>query len=194
MGTQPRVFEDLDTAHLWLAATFADWVRELTEPERDALALYKGEGYRKVNGALRGAVEMTEQVETTVEDLDVAIARMALPESVVVWRAIALPQLAQAPDDLVGDVIEEAAYVSTSLLRTVAVDFLQSCVEAGDGVLERITLAGGAHVAIPVHAAAPDLIHELDEAELLLARGTRLRVTADRRDQPHRTLDLEVLP
>jgi hypothetical protein len=50
MGKQPRVFEDLDTAHLWLAATFADWVRELTEPERDALALYKGEDTARSTG------------------------------------------------------------------------------------------------------------------------------------------------
>jgi len=190
----PRRFSLRDEARAWIAATFEGWLQELTAPERDALAQYKeGDAYRQINGALRGTAAMSEQIETTIEDLDVAIARMRLPEPVVVWRAIALPALARAPDSLVGDTIEEAAYVSTSLLRAVALDYLEQNAGAGSGVLERITLAGGAHAAVVVSAAAPDLIVDLDEAELLLPRGTRLLVTEDNLDHDRRILDLEVI-
>ena len=113
---------------------------------------------------------------------------MTVPEPLVVWRGLRLPEVAQTAHSLVDDEIEEIAFVSTSLLRDVALEHLREQAADGEGVLERIHVPGGAQAAIAVHAAAPDLIDDVEEAELLLPRGTHLRVRDD-----VRTLQLEVI-
>ncbi len=134
-----------------------------------ALRAYKGSAFQDLNEALRFG-GMSDELHALVEDLDVPLGRMRLSEPVVAYSAFELPVVDL--DDLVGDVITDEAYLSTSLLRSVAEEFVSS----PQTLLAEIVLPAGAEVG--VYAAAPDLIAYLGEAELLLPRGSALEIRA----------------
>lgn len=190
---QARAFEQAGPAGDWIAATFGAWRAELSASELIALAAYKGSEYRDINGALRGQRPMTAGVEVVIDALDRALARMRLPEPMIAYRAAGIPALATFAGDLGGTVIEEHGYVSTSLLRDTAVEYLLEIVPLEHGVIERIYVPGGTHVA--VQAAAPDLVTDLGEYELLLPHDTLLLVTADHGNEKttYRSIDVEVI-
>lgn len=146
-------FDQADRAREWLRETFSSWEESLTDAEREAVRRYKGDDYEQVNDALRNREGLDEDLLAVVEDLDVALERMRVPESVVVYRGI---------DDSSADVIselqpgftrEEMAYASTSLLRQVTEYFLD---RAEVPVLQQILIPGGATVGAFV--GAPDLV------------------------------------
>lgn len=125
--------------------------------------------------------------------LDKLMARSRLPEDVVVWRGAALADMGVPEGSAVGHTWVDPGFVSTSARRSVAEnDFAQGENRA---LLRILTPAG-----------TPALgFQGLGEAEVLLGRGLRFRVVADRgrltrtmfdgREVPGaRLLDVEVLP
>lgn len=183
-----RRFQDGAEADKWLKRVFGDWAASLTEPEREAVYKYKQEDYEEINAALRNPVQMNEAIETAVDDLDLALSRMRLPESIVVYRGFDGSHLLPAIETLAGDIIEEHAYVSTTLLRRVAEGF---CASADEAVLAQTIVPGGTHVGAFV--GAPDLIDERHEYEILLPRSTFLRINDVDHDGVNPVIDMEVL-
>lgn len=179
-------FEEMETARSWLAETFAEWEAALTEAERFALDGYKRSGYRDINEALRFG-DLGSGAEELVEDLDVALARMRLPEPVITWRGSIEADLYEALETLPGDIIEDAGYVSTSLLRQIAEGFTG---QDDDALLVEIAIPGGASVG--AFTAAPDLVVDLREVEIMLPRGSQFLVTGTDRE-PQSVLYLEVI-
>lgn len=116
-----------------------------------------------------------------------ALARMRLPEPVITWRGSIEADLYEALETLPGDIIEDAGYVSTSLLRQIAEGFTS---QDDDALLVEIAIPGGASVG--AFTAAPDLVVDLREVEIMLPRGSQFLVTGtDREPQP--VLYLEVI-
>lgn len=183
MGVGARCFSSLTEAEQWIEETFRGWANALTEAEREAITAYKGTAYRELNEALRVGYSHDEQL---VEDLDVALARFQLTEPVITYRAALWTEI---DPPAAGDQLVDAAYVSTSLLRDQAHAFAEP-----HGYLAEILIPGGAQVG--VFLGAPDLIHPLHEAELLLPRDSAFEISETIADEPDPipTLRMEVMP
>lgn len=175
-------------AQAWLEETFETWIESLSPAERKALRFYKGDGYREINQVLRYGGESDPDILQAIEDLDVALSRFQLPEPVIAYRGLGSQALFTQAEDLIGDTIEEPAYLSTSLLRSVAEGYLSARSEWR--VLEEILVPGG--VAVGAYVGAPDLVEPMEEHEFLLPRGTELAVHAVRREADHVRLEVEV--
>lgn len=155
-----------------------------------ALNTYTGAEYNAVNRLLRGQPlpygYRPTDVEQTIADLDVAMAASRLSRDVLVHRGlVAAGSLFgdRMAADLSGMEWTESAYVSTTARRRLAVSFA-----GGEGsVLMRILVPAGTPA---VQASTMPV-----EAELVLRRGLRLRVVADRGIDPDgvRHIDVEVI-
>lgn len=187
--------DSLEAARAWITERFAEWARSLSPGERSAIIAYKGTAYAEINGALRGGSTDDDDIVEAIDGLDEALSRYALPEAVVVYRGVVSDDLAAIFDTLTeGQTIEDDGYWSTSLLRSVAEKFLTD--EAEDDEIKfvmEILLPAGTHA---IYAGAPDLLHDLNEAEILLARGSRF-IVRDTRDADdvnrYATIEMEAL-
>lgn len=181
-----RRFDDQATAGAWLGETFGAWADTLPTDEHQALAAYKGDGYRPLNLALRTGAALSDAQALQVALLDRALERFALAEAVVVYRGFHLPGAA-----IVGARIEDSAYFSASLLAQHAEGFLNLPAEQPfTPALARVLLPAG------TACGSPDLIEYLGEVEILLARQSTFLIRAaarPSRTQPRWSLDLEAI-
>lgn len=117
--------------------------------------------------------------ERNIKAIDKAMAESRLPSDVLVWRGVR-PADIGLPDDAVGYEWVDLGYVGTSARREVA---------AG-------SFAQGATLRILAPKGTPSIgISGGGEAELLLGRGLRFRVVAERRTKAGgRELDVEIVP
>lgn len=184
MESSPHRFEDHQAAAAWIARTFEPWAASLTADERQAIDAYKFDAYEPINEALRLGVDLDPENEQLVASLDSAIARFRIPEPVIVFRGFVDVAVREAA---VGAEFVDFAYYSTSLIRSVAEGMiaLESVEERAIG---EILVPGGAQIG--AFAAAPDLVRESGEAEILLPRESRFRISGRRAPD---YLDLEVI-
>jgi SPP1 gp7 family putative phage head morphogenesis protein len=161
--TASREFESGHEADAWGNEHFSRVLgREsiYTEAERVAILEYQSTAYAGINRDIRaGFID-----NRTVRGIDSAIAKGAVPEDIIVWRAIREAPESMLKSDLVGGIIQDRAVMSTSLLRNVASDF-------GGDILLRIKVPRG----------TPASYFAGGQAELLLGRDTVLRVLEVRR-------------
>ena len=147
----------------WAEKHFGGWNDSLQDHEFKAIEKYSGAGYESINNALRkgGAGQHAK----TVAALDSAIARTSIPEDVTAFRGVRAGKL---PDDLKpGAVLQDNAYVSTSLNRAVGEKFAHH-------TLMEIKVPKGSK------GAAFDAVFEggnRGENELMLPRGSKFKVT-----------------
>ena len=115
-----------------------------------------------------------------IHALDAAMQQSPLPSAVVLWRGIRPSDIGLPAGDAAGFEWTDAGFVGTSATRDVpANSFAQ-------GALLRITAPAGTP-AIGIQGGG--------EHEVLLNRGQRFRVVADRVESGgHRVLDIEVVP
>jgi HK97 family phage portal protein len=124
---------------------------------------YAGGHYDSINSALREEEELSNDQQKIADDLDDLIAGSVVPTALQVFRG----GESSFFDDLeVGAVIQDSAYVSTSLYKYVAQKTF------ADDVVFIINLNKG-DKALYVEPYA----HHEGEYELLLPRGTKFRVT-----------------
>lgn len=94
---------------------------QLTVEEREAIGAYTAGSYFDVNEALRGRRPMTAFVQKEIGHLRAALAKFPLPSACRVSRETELEDLeldaGQSPEDLVGEVVQELGFLSTSSLR-----------------------------------------------------------------------------
>jgi hypothetical protein len=158
----PRTFESYEEAGAWLRASFGAWADELSEAEYEAVRYYTSPAYEALNLALRLRQPLSPDQERHVAALDGAL-RVPLPEPVTAYRGLEFGQ----PVDLAGregSQLVFRAYVSTSLLRSVAEGFCALAPTKDHAVLFETLLPAGTLVG------CPDLIQPTLEAELLLPR------------------------
>lgn len=158
-----------------------------------AVNTYTGVEYNAINAHLRGTRMpygySAEDVTPVIARVDQAMAASTLATEIVVHRGVLNavgmfgPRLA---GDLTGLEWAEQAYVSTTAKELVAQRFASSGADAP--LVMRILAPAGTRA---VEASGMNL-----EAEVLLARGLRFRVVADRGRDPQgvRHIDVEVIP
>lgn len=215
---RPRVFTDrvaaaavgeraLDSAPLSLSRKETHAVpggRDgLTSLQRKALQDYQGSAYQDVNGRLRDlaagrpGVAPDPATEATIRKLDEAMAASKLTQDVIVYRGIREGRLVfgdRVGGNLTGMEWREGAFVSTSAAEGVVSDFTE-----GRGTREPVRMrilaprgTGAVQISGMTQGATGVVV---DEAELLLARGARMRVVTDRGETDGvRLLDVEVVP
>lgn len=171
-------------ATAWAREHFLAWRTALDEREIAAVHNYKGGAHAVVNDCLRGRTEDAvdrARAEEIVPHLDRALARQRLPHAVIAYRHVGAEGLPGRWERLVGQIITDAGYSSTSLLP----EYPEQLGNARGGVILELLVPAG------VFAACPDLVRQRHEHELLLPRGTRIRITEVR--GKHRLLG-EVVP
>jgi SPP1 gp7 family putative phage head morphogenesis protein len=167
-----------------LAAGQADWEETLGEIERDAIADYKGAGFLAANQLLRGETGELDgddiaSARMLVKTLAAALARARLPVAVTTFRGVPSDVATELLSFKIGERFFDPAFVSASLLETVAARF-------GEFLIEARYPAGTPAIAL-IHFI-PDVTN--DEIEMLLAPGAWFQVIERR---PGRIV-VEVIP
>lgn len=190
---------------------YKKWANRLlvNEPEMvGAMAEYRHNDYRIINGLLRGEsaevmasrssvalpywqAKATQHLTETIPLIDRTIAGApGLPQDVVLFRGARSAELAAMVDsgELVGKVISDQAYTSASFAREVAEQFAK---KAADAVVFEIETPAGTRLlpmdalfSAGVRGEARKRVQNVgDELEALFQRGTNFRVISTRRDE-----------
>lgn len=153
--------------------------------EMAALVSYTGEGYKGINGALRGYLPFTAAVRDEVGALDQLFNRARLGTDLTLYRGVG-PEVIEAyrRNNLrVGSIITDPAFMSTSFSKEEAIKFRAD----REGAYFIRVLAKVGSKAIHIEQVS----HFSDEQEVLFARGQRLKVVSYNHDT--RTITAEVL-
>lgn len=179
------------------APTFSLAVRSPDRPAAfkqmfsSAINKYTGVTYKRINAKLRGLPDPgnlgDDPLENTIESIDSAMELSKLDKDVVVWRGMTRARTLlgdRIDSDLTGMEWREDAYTSTTALQRRTSGFIARGGQ--DNVLMRILAPKGTKA---VTASGAQL-----EAEVLIARGARMRVVRDNGIDENgiRHLDMEV--
>lgn len=137
-------------------------------------------GYEPANPTL--VAEAAARADAQIAAIDRVMAQSLMPSESVTWRGVSMRALGDVPTDLVGYEWTDLGFVSTSTTRSVAENSF-----AGSGALLRIVVPEGTQALG---------FTGLGEAEMLLGRGLRYRIVADRglTSEGARLLDVEIVP
>lgn len=156
-------------AQTWLEGEFGEWAQRLSPELRQALVAYKNSDYQDLNDNARDGFELPQH-----HLVDQAIASHTLSRPVICYRGIIDGD--QGIHEFVpGAEVRDLGYWSLSMLEDVAWGFASTGSTPTSRVVFRVFLAAGTQV---IKAAAPDIIEEMHEYELLLPRGSRFEVMA----------------
>ena len=137
---------------------------------------YTGKAHDEINSALRNS-KLTGKISQQVKEIDKDM--IALDESVIAYRGIRHPHLMpKGGEYAVGDVIEDAAYVSVSRNPRTAMAFANPTYD--DTIVK-------AMFEIRLPRGAKTIITNEWEAELILARGSKFRVVGVKNNQTYKT-------
>lgn len=164
-GGGPALFETSNQAQAFGNSMLRGWKGTLSQDELDSIFSYTEAPV--INEVLRGEQLLEAFEQELADSLDGAIQRSIIPRDTFVWRC-AEKKFYDSP---LGSIIDDLGYVSTSLVRDVAVDFLPG-VE--DGTMVRIFVPKGTFGAF---VGDSDLSEFADQMEIILRRGLRFRVT-----------------
>lgn len=145
---------------------------KLTSQERAVVHKYQqASGFREINSGLRAGNK-----HEVVDTLDSVIERSRVPGHVVAYRGIsprqALSRGIISGEIVPGDVVEDAAYTSVSLLPETAARFGDA---AGN---DRVILA----IDIPPNRPALLMDRQAQEQEVILPRNAKLRIKSVRKE------------
>ena len=146
----------------------------ITKVEMESLLMHQGTYYREINDHFRFGKAITPGTLKASQRVDNVIARSVTNGRIPVYRGISLN------DELkVGQILEESAYMSTSLSRSVDTEFATASNKPRRYVFEFEIPENYSSVAMD------DALGErsqYDEAEYLLGRGRRVIIKGMEQD------------
>lgn len=162
----------------------------MSTTQRRALEEYKGNDYTAINRGLR-TPPPNKKSERAINNIDSVMAQSRLQREIAGYRGVTNASRLfgdRLNGDMTGMEWREDAYVSTSTDRSVSADFASDTDDRSQSVLMR--------VVIPRGTGAVELSGPEYESEVMLQRGLRMRVVADRGRSPEgfRLIDVEVVP
>lgn len=172
------------------AVMSADWAKGLSTKESGAVQGYSSSLYQEINGLHRhdkvSAGYDKASMRSISASMDKALDRASLKEPTTVYRGVSsIKALGLDPKSLVGGVIHDKAYLSTSLTPKIAERFTS---KSKDGAVLRIKAPAGSK-----GASVAGLTNRKDEHEVLFHRGSKVRITGHSTDARGRTvLDAEL--
>ncbi|MFF5185211.1 ADP-ribosyltransferase [Streptomyces sp. NPDC000345] len=148
-------------------AYWNDFLDGLSAESRDSLVTYTGHAYDDINGHLRFGNDVPDSILHTIDEMDKVMGTRPVPENIMVVRGTGIDHLnLDSPLDMEGRVFDDKAYTSTALGEGPPPPFDQKPVYM--------------HLRVPEGTPALWLDHLSKypgERELLLARGSKYRVT-----------------
>jgi hypothetical protein len=167
-GTNPYPSTSNDAGKAYGDAYWNDFLDNLDPKAKGALERYSSFYYKTINGQLRNtAVPLQRSVQDLVDNMDRVMGSRAVPEDVMVVRGTGYDHLLDDVDtlsDLEGTIVKDEGFTSTSLGKTAAFDHEPMIM----------------HMRVPQGTPALWIDHislNKGERELLLARGTDVKVT-----------------
>ena len=157
----------------------------LTEEEKDSLHAYQGLFSKSINALLRGYCSKEvqylppeKQLRHYINHLDSALKKSTLPSKLIVYRDLGERVSQWSALQMIGTHVIDWGFTSACLTPGKALSFSSRSQSSA-------TMATILKIVLPsrVPAFYLDLLDDLDEQELLIARGGIYRVT-----------DLEILP
>lgn len=160
----------------------------LTADEKAAVKAYKGSSYRSINENLRAGNKPTARDK----HIDAAIAKTApMGNGIKLYRGFISAEMASAaranPDAMIGMEIKDLGFISTSYDVNVSINFSKNYPNSG--VLLRIAPKPGLK-ALPID----NIGINSSEKELLIARGTAMKIRAVSEFNGLVVLDVEIDP
>lgn len=164
---------------------------ELSQYERDALETYLNPEYETINKTVRGRDPVTSNVQIqwgadedarrsvaeAVKALDSLAEKQALTEPMTLFRSAHGWPAKFDMDGLVGTVVDEGHYLSTSLSREFAEKWAGG-LNSNKALIE-IVAEEGTQGFMPTSGLAQEFGRVVDaQAEFTLARGTRLEIVS----------------
>jgi hypothetical protein len=121
----------------WAQKYFGAWKDSLTRDERYAIYRYADSSFRTLNASLRSGSCIREKDRQLLYHLSNAIKRSTLQEDLLLYRQTdfhALGILSKIhPEDMIGKVIYDKGFVSTSLQEYMALAFTNDPYDCGCG-------------------------------------------------------------
>jgi hypothetical protein len=153
----------------------AEYRGKLTDEEIEAIRRYQGTWYLDMNNFLRGRIEsISRNTKTYMKNMQKAIEKLKIKENIVVARGTTVSAIGGNWDNIqVDDIIKDEGFMSTSLREETAIDFVNRKGERG--ILMYIKIPKGTNGVI-----ADVAVDDNWESELLLAPGTKIRITGKR--------------
>ena len=160
---------------------YRDWVGTLSDQERASFRKYSGAHYSSINRQLRtGEIGRNAEIYTReIGHLTKAIDRGNIPEDIIVFRGRNAPRLADGTrmqpyqvNSLVGQVEEDAGFLSTSLDRNVVMDDFAKSGPEFQSLLYEVRVPKGTKAANMWDVSMSSM---QSEAEILLQRGTKMK-------------------
>jgi len=183
---EPLLFESRDAAAAWGTSIYnAAWLAKLTTDQRDALTQIKGGNFAVINRYLRTneapPLPSASRMQRWAYDAAAGLKIKPPPSPITVFRGVSFRAMFGdvEPADLIGGIVRDRGFVSTTLLLPVALRF-------GDDVLV-ITVPEG------TPGAWLDLFGRHVELEILLPAGTMLRIDGSDSESGHRILHSTVV-
>jgi len=153
----------------------AEYKEKFTNEEIEAIREYQSISYTYMNGFLRGRYsDISDDLKKHLERLRKAIEKVKIKDNILVARGTTTSAIGGDWDAVrINDVITDKGFVSTSLREEKAIGFVNRKGERG--ILMYIKIPKGTN-GIMVDVA----INDNWESELLLAPGTKIRITGKR--------------
>ncbi|HEX9061422.1 MAG TPA: ADP-ribosyltransferase, partial [Clostridia bacterium] len=156
-------FFNTSEAQSWGSSSYSTWKNALSASEKSAITAYTGdECYQNINAVLRGLESEYEGNNAEiVQELSQALSKSSIPQNITLYRGASKAMLGNLqnlpPEELVGEVISDKAFMSTSLVPAGAFNGdLTLIIEAPSG-------AEGAYIG--------NMSYYPGEAEVLLNKG-----------------------
>jgi hypothetical protein len=119
-------FRNDEESREWADRLDDAFIRAISVPELEALNTYGGAGYLRLNSALRARRGLPQEWEDLLPLLDSATQKVSLDRDVVLFRGSAATSVgASPPEMLVGTIIRDRGFVSTSIDPRAAEDFVR---------------------------------------------------------------------
>jgi hypothetical protein len=179
-----KIEESEDEVWNWAGQqSYEAWNGSLSNAERDWMENYKADDYQWINEKLRTGIKLSDDDYPSEDDfraakrnIDKAIDNhLGLNDEVTLWRGGSHPDITAALDagrdldDLAGMIIEDKAYMSTSVNPNAADDFVKW---AGKDAIKFEIQAPRGTKGVFIDYMDPSL----KEFEYLLARGSKMEI------------------
>jgi hypothetical protein len=153
----------------------AEYKEKLTDDEIEAIIKYQSTWFIDINGFLRGRLDsVSRKTKTYVKNLQKAIEKVTIKENILVARGTTLSAIGGDWNAArINDIITDEGFTSTSLTEKTAIDFVNRKGERG--ILMYVKIPKGTNGVITDVA-----VNDNWENELLLAPGTKIRITGKR--------------
>ena len=153
----------------------AEYKEKLTDEEVEAIIKYQSTWFLDINGFLRGRLEsVSRKTKTYVKNLQKAIEKVTIKENILVARGTTMSAIGGDWNAArINDIITDEGFISTSLTEKTATDFVNRKGERG--ILMYVKIPKGTNGVI-----ADVAVNDNWENELLLAPGTKIRITGKR--------------